>query len=112
MNEKKPNITLFENSPFTVEKLLGRGGSFLVIPCYKGEVFSREKFSEDHRMFEQAALDFAQKKIKPQYKKLNKLKNILLPNTMGELFKTLVLKKNFDKFKPLLEDFIKGISCP
>ena len=28
---------------------------------------------------------------------LNKLKNILLPNTMGELFKTLVLKKNFDR---------------
>lgn len=24
----------------------------------------------------------------------------------------LVLKKNFDKFKPQLEDFIKGISCP
>ena len=66
MNEKKSDNTLFENSPFTVEKLSGKGGSFLVVPCYKGEVFSREKFSEDHKMFEHAALDFAQNKIKPQ----------------------------------------------
>ncbi|MEC8996486.1 MAG: SAM-dependent methyltransferase [Pseudomonadota bacterium] len=28
---------------------------------------------------------------------LNKLKNILLPNTMGEIFKTLVLTKNIDR---------------
>tara|TARA_B100000029_G_scaffold169964_1_gene166239 strand:- start:1749 stop:2870 length:1122 start_codon:yes stop_codon:yes gene_type:complete len=28
---------------------------------------------------------------------LNKLKNILLPNTMGEIFKVLVLKKNINK---------------
>ena len=26
----------------------------------------------------------------------NKLKNILLPNTMGELFKVLVMQKNID----------------
>ena len=73
MNKKKTDDTLFENSPFTVEKLSGKGGSFLVVPCYKGEVFSREKFSEDHKMFEHAALDFAQNKIKPRYKELNKL---------------------------------------
>ena len=84
MKKKESNI-LFENSPFTVEKLSGKGGSFLVIPCYKGEVFSREKFSEDHKMFEHAALDFAQNKIKPRFKELNKLNKEL----SLELFKEI-----------------------
>ena len=41
----KSEGALFKNSPFTVEKLKGRGGAFLVIPVNKGQVFSREKFS-------------------------------------------------------------------
>ena len=73
MSDNKSNNTLFENSPFTIEKLSGRGGAFLVIPIDEGTVFSRETFSEDQKMFEQAALDFAQNKIKPQYKDLNKM---------------------------------------
>ena len=73
MSDNESNNNLFENSPFTIEKLSGRGGAFLVVPVDKGRVFCREEFSEDQKMFEQAALDFAQNKIKPQYKDLNKM---------------------------------------
>ena len=73
MSKEQSNNTLFSNSPFTLEKLSGRGGSFLIIPVDRGEVFCREKFSEDQKMFEQAAFEFAQNKIKPQYKDLNKM---------------------------------------
>ena len=37
---------LFDNSPYTLGKLEGRGGSFLVLPVDKGNVFSKEKFSK------------------------------------------------------------------
>ena len=73
MSKEQSNNTLFSNSPFTLEKLSGRGGSFLIVPVDRGEVFCREKFSEDQKMFEQAAFEFAQNKIKPQYKDLNKM---------------------------------------
>ena len=63
MNKENTDNTLFDNNPFTLDKLDGKGGAFLVIPCCKGEVFSREKFSEEHKMFEQAALDFAKNEI-------------------------------------------------
>ena len=79
---------LFTDSPFTVEKLSGRGGAFLVIPVDKGNVFCREKFSEDQKMFEQAAFDFAQNKIKPNYKDLNKMNkdlSVQLFKEAGEL---------------------------
>jgi len=88
MNQKKSDNRLFEDSPFTIEKLNGKGGAFLVIPCHLGEVFSREKFSEEQKMFEQAALDFAKNKIKPKYKDLNKMNEILsleLFREIGEL---------------------------
>ncbi|MAR30290.1 MAG: acyl-CoA dehydrogenase [Candidatus Marinimicrobia bacterium] len=73
MSKEQSNNTLFSNSPFTLEKLSGRGGSFLIVPVDRGQVFCREKFSEDQKMFEQAAFEFAQNKIKPQYKDLNKM---------------------------------------
>ena len=88
MDEKQSNSTLFEDSPFTLEKLSGRGGAFLIVPVDKGHVFSREKFSEDQKMFEQAAFEFAQNKIKPQYKDLNKMNKDLslqLFKEVGEL---------------------------
>ena len=88
MSEEQSNNTLFPNSPFTLEKLSGRGGSFLIVPVDRGEVFCREKFSEDQKMFEQAAFEFAQNKIKPQYKDLNKMNKDLslqLFKEVGEL---------------------------
>ena len=41
------------------DKLQGRGGAFLVTPVDQGRVFSREQFSEEHKMFEQTAIEFA-----------------------------------------------------
>lgn len=74
---------LYDNSPFTIDKLKGRGGSFLVVPVDKGQVFSREKFSNDHIMFQNAALEFANNRIKPVYKELNVMNSQL----SKELFK-------------------------
>ena len=88
MNKENTDNTLFDNNPFTLDKLDGKGGAFLVIPCCKGEVFSREKFSEEHKMFEQAALDFAKNEIKPECKNLNKMNKELsldLFKKVGEL---------------------------
>ena len=42
-------------------------------------IFEEKKYSEEQKIIE-----------------LNRLKNLLLPNTMGEIFKVLVLKKNLD----------------
>lgn len=67
INQKK----LFQSSPITADKVAGRGGAFLVTSIDKGEVFSREQFSEDHQMFESAAKDFALNRILPVYKDLN-----------------------------------------
>ncbi len=43
------------------------------------DIFKNKKYSEEQNIIE-----------------LNRLKNILLPNTMGEIFKVLVLKKNIN----------------
>ena len=40
------------------EKFHGRGGAFLITPLGNGSVFSREQFTEEHRMFEQTAKEF------------------------------------------------------
>ena len=54
-------------------KLKGRGGSFLIIPLGEGTVFSREQFTEEHRMFEQTAKEFGENRILPAREKLNVL---------------------------------------
>ena len=100
MDEKQSNSTLFEDSPFTLEKLSGRGGSFLIIPVDRGEVFCREKFSEDQKMFEQAAFEFAQNKIKPQYKDLNKMNKDLSLELFKEVGQLGFLGIDLDKKKP------------
>ena len=55
------------NTKFKVDysKLQGRGGRFIVAPIGSDKVFTRERFSEDHKMFESAALEFAEKSIFP-----------------------------------------------
>ena len=60
------------NTKFKVDysKLQGRGGRFIVSPIGSDNVFTREKFSEDHKMFETAALEFAEKSIFPLREKL------------------------------------------
>jgi alkylation response protein AidB-like acyl-CoA dehydrogenase len=90
IKEKKMTDTeqLFVSSPLTVDRLEGRGGSFLVIPIGKADVFSREQFSEDHKMFESAAQDFALNRILPVHKELSELNKDLsceIFKEMGEL---------------------------
>ena len=65
-----------------------RGGSFIVAPYGKGEVFSREDFSEDQKMFATAAEEFAVKRVEPIHKDLNvfnKDLSIEIFKEMGEL---------------------------
>ena len=69
-------------------QIMYRGGSFLVIPFSKGNVFSREDFSEDQKMFVSAAAEFATKRIEPVHKDLNVLNKDLsceIFREMGEL---------------------------
>tara|TARA_B100000131_G_scaffold30731_1_gene28762 strand:- start:2418 stop:4223 length:1806 start_codon:yes stop_codon:yes gene_type:complete len=78
------------NTTFEIDykKLKGRGGAFLIVPIGKGEVFTRENFSEDQKMFESAALEFAQKTIYPISQDIEKYNKDLTMDTfrqMGEL---------------------------
>jgi len=88
---KKPEINeelLFPASLVTTDRVVGRGGAFLVTSVDKGEVFSREQFTEDHQMYESAARDFALNRILPIYKDLNvfnKNLSIEIFKEMGEL---------------------------
>ena len=64
------------------------GGSFLVAPKGKGDVFSREDFSEDQKMFATAAEEFAVKRVEPVHKELNVFNKDLsleIFKEMGEL---------------------------
>ena len=70
------------------DKIKYRGGSFLVVPFEKGEIFSREDFSEDQLMFSQAAEEFAVKRMEPVHKDLdvfNKDLSLQIFKEMGEL---------------------------
>jgi len=67
------------------ESLAGRGGSFLVTPLNKFKIFTREMFSEDQKMFANAAYDFATKRIKPEKDKLKELNKDLTLEIFKEL---------------------------
>ena len=67
------------------ENLKGRGGAFLVTPINLFKMFTREMFSDDQKMFADAAYEFATKRIKPEKDKLKEInKNLTL-----EIFKEL-----------------------
>ena len=70
------------------EKLYGRGGSFLVTPLDKGKIFSKEMFSDDQKMFAQAAYDYAITRMKPlkdKLKDLNKDLTLEIIKEWGEM---------------------------
>ncbi len=80
----------FENEYISIDytKYKGRGGSFIITPIDTADVFSKENFTEEHKMFESAAREFAEKRIKPNSEKLNKLNKDLslqIFKEMGEL---------------------------
>ena len=84
-NVLEKNKTSFE---IDYDKLIGRGGAFLIVPIGKGTVFTREEFSEDQKMFESAALEFAQKTIYPISQDIEQYNKELTADTfkqMGEL---------------------------
>ena len=63
---------------FLVDGYLSQSSSLLNLGIL--EIYENKEYKSDQKVIE-----------------LNKLKNILLPNTMGEIFKVLVLKKNINK---------------
>ena len=68
--------------------LESRGGAFLITPCNKGNVFSRENFTDDQKMFLSAAEEFAVKRMQPLSKDLNTYNEDLtrkIFKEMGEL---------------------------
>ena len=70
------------------KKLHGRGGAFLITPIGEGSIFSREQFTEEHRMFEQTAREFGENRILPVREELNVLNKDLsleIFKEMGEL---------------------------
>lgn len=78
------------NTKFQIDfsKLQGRGGKFIIAPIGTDKVFTRETFSEDHKMFESAAFEFAQKTIFPLREKLeshSKEASLEVFRQMGEL---------------------------
>ena len=76
------------NNLIDIKKIHGRGGAFLVTSVDKGEIFSRELFSEDQIMFRDSAKDFAINRILPVVDKIEKFDENLskeIFREMGEL---------------------------
>ena len=69
---------LATKNDFLVDGYLSQSSSLLNLGIL--EIYENKEYKSDQKVIE-----------------LNKLKNILLPNTMGEIFKVLVLKKNINK---------------
>jgi alkylation response protein AidB-like acyl-CoA dehydrogenase len=75
--------------PYEIDynKLHGRGAAFLITPLGHGSVFSREQFSEEHRMFEQTAKEFGENRILPVREELNVLNKDLSLEIFREMGK-------------------------
>ncbi|SVD87563.1 uncharacterized protein METZ01_LOCUS440417, partial [marine metagenome] len=85
--ERNHNLNL-ETLNINYDKLQGRGGAFLVTPIDQGRVFSREQFSDDHKMFEQTAIEFAENRIlevREELNVLNKELSLEIFKEIGEL---------------------------
>ncbi|MBC8257160.1 MAG: acyl-CoA dehydrogenase family protein [Candidatus Marinimicrobia bacterium] len=82
------NLSDLESLHIDYEKLQGRGGAFLISPVDKGKVFSREQFSEDHKMFDQAAKEYGENRlleVREELNVLNKDLSLDIFKEMGEL---------------------------
>ena len=70
------------------KSLEGVGGAFLVVQVGDGNVFAREQFTEEHKMFRQTAIEFGENRILPNREALNVLNKDLsleIFKEMGEL---------------------------
>ena len=73
LENKNNDLSVLESLNINYEKLQGRGGAFLVTPVDTGKVFSREQFSEDHKMFEQTAMEYGETRLMDVREELNVL---------------------------------------
>ena len=88
LENKNNDLSVLESLNINYEKLQGRGGAFLVTPVDTGKVFSREQFSEDHKMFEQTAMEYGETRLMDLREDLNVLNKDLsleIFKEMGEL---------------------------
>ena len=67
------------------EKLYGQGGSFLISPLNRSKMFSKEMFSEDQKMFADAAYEYATTRMRPLKDKLSTLNEELTLEIFKEL---------------------------
>ena len=85
-NVKTDLFSLLKNNNY--EKFNGRGGSFLITPLDKGNIFSKEMFTEDQKMFANAAYEYATNRMKPlkdDLKELNKEVTMQIVKEWGEM---------------------------
>ena len=83
---KNNDLSVLETLNINYGKLQGRGGAFLVTPVDTGKVFSREQFSEDHKMFEQTAMEYGETRLMDVREDLN----VLNKDLSLEIFKEMV----------------------
>ena len=72
------------------DNFYGRGGSFLITPLNEAKVFSKEMFTEDQKMFANAAVEYANTRLKD-------LSGIFF-NSFKES-PIIILLENFDIFR-------------
>ena len=77
-----PNGEMTSIDKYTLE---GVGGAFLVVQVDEGKVFCREKFTEEHKMFRQTAIEFGEDRILPKREDLN----VLNKDLSLEIFKEM-----------------------
>ena len=83
--EKNNNLDLMSLLKYdNFEKLYGRGGAFLVTPLDKGKVFSKEMFSDEQKMFVNAASEYAINRMRPLKDDLKTLNNKLTMTILKE----------------------------
>ena len=78
------------------DKLQGHGGAFLVVPLDQYKIFSKEQFTEDQKMFANAALEYAVNRMKPLKEELKTLNKDLTLEIIKELFEKSVEGEAYD----------------
>ena len=77
----------FENlvDQIQFDNFYGRGASFLITPLEQARVFSKEMFTEDQKMFANAALEYAETRLKPVKDDLKELNGDLTKEIFKEM---------------------------